>query len=892
MLKYNYVIHTFKWMIRNSLTLFKLSTIYLLFAIPAFLYAVPYTGWETYSSYSELYMNGNKVFDSRFDSGSFPRYFNDSEKIDYALFLSEYYISKDDRAKLNKLKIHLYSVPDYSLAVSLIDFFWYSSKKKYDKAEHIISDYLKREKNLYHSLLASSVLELVGENKTLSEESASSLRKFRCKVSEPYYSLCKILRLVERIEDLSILSSNIYYDYMRIDKEMASFYEDPRLYYLYFFSKVFSELPIKLATLGFASEAAYFQKMLIQSENLYALNVKSYERLSYYQLLLDELDNAETTLKLIVDRLNSAPLTKNNILLKLGAIAYYRKDYHKSLDYYLSLNINSWSRYLINPFFGEPMTINGVRDLLSVFIWKSKSSLKAIEALNSIQSQKEITEEDLFIRLRIAHILMDEKPKVAEKISEEIIYIAQSRGWKRIEYAATLMNGFCHILMKSYRKAVIQFTKSYGILRDSDPSFTVEWIRKYGLLVSKKSSRGHYYADKMYSSIWSILEKEKRNEDIFALRNYIDEKFNEQSFFQDMIDHFIKRKKYSHLLEYMYTYQQKHARMTTINKQGLSQIPIVNNRIKLYKGFRLKKDSSYFKGSWKKLREKISSKLEKNYYSFDSSAIHKAKDPLIVGLFYENKIYIFSYDTGAYRNKWNLEVYEASEFGSTEYYKNIYNSINFLNRNRNIQIYMNPIGVDLYQYLKKIPDLNIRFFYNFQKNKIDDKKNKMISIRCGNNYQNIEKLTYRLPKYFEGKLTIYDQGNVIWDFSPMKLNNSFNNINEYEWSCGNHKISFQKMKRRVGLKVTPEIVLFTNSTFNRSSLDDVSVEYYFWSEFWMKKGTNALFYLKDIDWKDEKSKSFLDSLHEPINSSEDIQRIQSELRHLGLPNLILIRNIL
>ncbi|MCB1193704.1 MAG: hypothetical protein H7A23_01645 [Leptospiraceae bacterium] len=833
-------------------------------------------------------MSGKKVFDSRFQI-NIPT-INNYKNIDYILYVSEHYIAKGDKTKVEELKTRLSSIHDHDLAVSIIDFFWHTYKKDFNLAEEIINKYLEQESNLYNALLASSLLELAGQNKTLSEESATSLRKTTCRRTKPYYSLCKVLKLVEQMEDLSILSNNIYYDYMLIDKAVASFSEESDLFYIYFFSRIAPELPIKMASLGFANEAGYFQKMLLQSENLYQFNVKSYERLAYYQLLVDDLDGANTTLRLIVDRLNASPHTKNNILLKLGAIAYFKKDYKSALSYYLSLDINSWSHNLVNPFFGEPLTINGLRDLVSVLIWQSKSSLNAVNALDSIKTQKEVTEDDLFLRLRIAHILMDDKPDTAEKISEEIIYIAQSRGWKRIEYAATLMNGFCHVLGKNYRKAVIQFTKSYGILGDSDPSFTVEWIREYGLLVSRRGTSKNFSADSMYSSIWSILKKEGRNDDIFTLRNYIDSRFNEASFFQDMVSYFIDRGNYPKLLEMMYSYQQKNARMTIINNRSIAQIPVVHNRIKLYKGFQLKEDSNHYIGSWYKLRDKIGSKLDELYHSFDTSVLEKVSDPFIAGLFHENRIYIFSYDPQSYKQKWNLKIYDASEFGSPDYYRSVYNSIDFLSSTKNVQIYMNPIGVDLYQYLKASQNLSLRLFYYFQKKLPNNKENQVVSVKCNNDTQKIEGVTYRPTEYFEGKKTIYDQGNVTWDFSSVKLNTNSKNILDYKWRCpSNSELSFQKMFRRVGLRITPESVLFTNNVFSKSTLDDISVEYYFWSEFWMKKGVNTLYYLDNVNWQD---RSLINLLSQPINSSKDIDKIQKEFKILNIHSLVLVRNVL
>ena len=61
-----------------------------------------------------------------------------------------------------------------------------------------------------------------------------------------------------------------------------------------------------------------------------------------------------------------------------------------------------------------------------------KIAVNAVRALKSLNPDGKVTEDSLFIRLRIAQIMMFDKPEVAEKISEDILYIAQSKGWKRV----------------------------------------------------------------------------------------------------------------------------------------------------------------------------------------------------------------------------------------------------------------------------------------------------------------------------------------------------------------------------------------------------------------------------------------------------------------------------
>lgn len=68
-----------------------------------------------------------------------------------------------------------------------------------------------------------------------------------------------------------------------------------------------------------------------------------------------------------------------------------------------------------NPFYDDFISINGARSLISLSLWKSKSAVNAVRALKQLNAESKVTEDSLFIRLRIAHIMMHDKPEMAEK---------------------------------------------------------------------------------------------------------------------------------------------------------------------------------------------------------------------------------------------------------------------------------------------------------------------------------------------------------------------------------------------------------------------------------------------------------------------------------------------
>ena len=94
-------------------------------------------------------------------------------------------------------------------------------------------------------------------------------------------------------------------------------------------------------------------------------------------MLTDDLVAAEDTLAYVSKKIPSLTTNKNHLYLKLGAIAYLRKDYKQSLSHYLELNLKDWNKSMRNPFYDDSISINGARNLISLSLWKSKSAVHA-----------------------------------------------------------------------------------------------------------------------------------------------------------------------------------------------------------------------------------------------------------------------------------------------------------------------------------------------------------------------------------------------------------------------------------------------------------------------------------------------------------------------------------
>ena len=116
--------------------------------------------------------------------------------------------------------------------------------------------------------------------------------------------------------------------------------------------------------------------------------------------------------------------------------------------------------------------------------------------------------------LRMAQMLITRKPTRAQKIAEDISYIAQERAWLRLEYLATTLDGWANYALKKYYKALVCFTKARNMLppkiRATDSLTLTQRLGKLATRlelkkIPAKKRRRDYLA---YQTLAKKLEKE------------------------------------------------------------------------------------------------------------------------------------------------------------------------------------------------------------------------------------------------------------------------------------------------------------------------------------------------------------------------------------------------
>ncbi|AXR59609.1 hypothetical protein [Leptospira mayottensis] len=815
-------------------------------------------GWAKGADGFSFNLNGRTVFQSNSEINSFPENSTLLEKTDFLFLAGEYFILNKDVRRYESL-LNLITNAESELVLGgiflrILKELNFNSK---ESSRNLLIQFSKNESSLYLKELARGFESAVFEKK--------SPANLKCSRKAVYYSLCKTLRLKKYLSDFSPKAKSYQREYLNLNRTLAPFLEDPELKYIPFLSNIIYNIADELAELGLSREAVHFQKILIISENLSGRVIGySYEKLAYYYLIGGDFISAEKVLDYILKyRPDLRTSYKNHLYLKLGTIAYLNQEYKKSLDYYLNLDFLEWSSTISNPFLGEPISINSARDLISMAIWRSKNSFKAVDALKSVSTPKNLTEDDLFTRLRIVQILMNDEPEVAGKMATEITFLAQSKGWKRVEYASTLLNGFIHYKKNDLRKAIIEFTKAYGILKTADPVYTEEWIRLTGLFYSHKESKSLKTVKSALDQAVAITIHRMPDDMLLQLKNYLPVVYGVREFTDAAINYYALHGHTTELLGFLSRLEQKEAMGNTVYPNALVSIIDTSRRISSFRGF-YPGPKERLSSSRSEIRKTEVMRLLEEFDPFRNQEIKKSRLPVLSVFVRDKRTYIF-WKPG---NSQELELKEIpSESASSFTVQVILKSlIESLNKKNSIQIYLNVSGMESFDYLKKeFPDVDFRLFTKFSRRDDKIKSERIYICDCKNPDQlsssNFQKVSFT---HFEGnKLLVGNRSMMVWNLKVE--DNSPENLNEYSWSCGEEQIRFSRLHRRYDFRNTPQRLIFTRDSLSGNGWKGRSEDFLDWVSFWINSGVYRMYYVPSLNLDSESDINLLEKLSQETN---------------------------
>ncbi|TGK06896.1 tetratricopeptide repeat protein [Leptospira semungkisensis] len=818
-------------------------------------------GWTGTPGNFSLLIEGQSVVHKETDFNSFPEGLNSAQRSEFAILAGEYLLLNKDTGKFSNLMSIIRKDKELSFAEVILQYFEdiYFSKK--GKGEAGLKSWTAPANDVYQADLIKSTRNVLLYKKPS--------EKVKCSVKKPYYSLCRMLRLGGYLADMKPGDSSHEREYTNLQRILSPFPgvsdpEEKELKHLPFLSHFLPGISDYLAELGFARDAIQFSKIGIVSENLGGRLVPySYEKLAYYYLIDGDANAAEKVLKYIIDRQGEITTSyKNSLYLKLGTLAYLQGDASRALDYYLNLDFLHWSARILHPLLGESISINSARDLVSIAVWRSKNSHKAVDALQSVSTPKNLSEDDLSTRLRIIQILSEDEPEVAAKLAMDLSFLAQSKGWRRVEYSATLLHGFLQLKTNNLRKAIIEFTKAAGILKE-DPSYREEWIRLSGLFLSHKESTNLRGVKSFLDQAIRISAAGYPDDKVYEIKNYLPPSFGTKNLENVAIDFYSRHGYNQDLLSFLVHNEEN---LELQEEDSPIELGIVRSHIRSlkYKGF-YPPGREPWTSSWSEIRAKEAARIREELDPISNVNFKKISQPLIALFVKDKRVFLFQKDGDSAE----LEFKELNTDNATSYTAQfaIKSAMDSFSKKDKVQIYLNSSGVEAADYLKKeFPESEIKLFRRFDKREEADVAKKIYAPSCENLFpknspEGEGRLSWQsIPlQYYDGVKVLQARSSLLlWNIKVSAK--SPNGLRDYEWSCGPDSFAFRKMKRRLDFRNLPDRIVFTKDSLSGSGWGDKSEDFLDWARFWLSTGTSRLYYVKSWNSDSESDINLLERL--------------------------------
>lgn len=807
------------------------------------------TGWYTSGTSHRLFIEGVAVFDSvRGDRVELPPNLTVPQEIDAYLYLAEYFLKKKSRQGIATILYQIRLKPgDYRLADATITTLWKKYLNEEQAAQKSLDSFIQGEKNPYYKSLAKNIYTSLF---TESEDEKKSPELVNCAAHLPYYSLCRFFRLQYYLDRTSGKGPEMSRHYVNILRSVSPFFEEESLHSIPFLEEIDEELPPRLAFLGFAQESLNFQRMVLEAEraSLGEYSENSLERMSFLQVVAGRWEEASASLKhLLGSSKNRKKSYRNRIYLKLGMIAYLSKDYRDALEAYLNLDFSDWSSLIVHPLLNEPISIPETKDLVALAVWKISGPEAAIQALRSIPKGDRVYQEEVWPRLRIAQLLMDKNPELASRITDEISYLAQSRGWHRLEYTATILQGYIQILVQQFRKSTVEFTKSRGILMGSDTGYSADWLRYTGMVIAHILSGQKAPVLANIQESLKVLKADPPNEDLLIIKNYKPDSFSFDYFVESSLDYLAETGDYKTMMELLLAHVDNTAHLSSGAETGISQIPAVHARFRHFVGFQTHRESGFQDSTYATSREAQSEYLVQNSEKFSSRYDQDVKNPFLVVVSWDKKTYVFKFDPSQLKkSQWSYSQFSTKDPLAKSIQEDIQQFIDGLSNPQTVQIYCNLEGIRLHEHLRRAyKDQAFNLFYRFSVHPQYGKPWNLAPVLWADRskltgVQTVDRST------FEGTVFLPETKRLhIWNYKPLSKSMT---IWDMEWKNGSDPstLSFKRVSRRLEAKTIPDAILIDSSTLGEGRNADSS-KLLEWSQFWLRAGSSAVFYSRDLD---------------------------------------------
>lgn len=298
-----------------------------------------------------------------------------------------------------------------------------------------------------------------------------------------------------------------------------------------FFHKIGGDVPARLARLRMPLEAAILQERMIQNiDDPWANELRA--RIPFYLAAAGDFASA---LRYTDTRQAVRRLDLRMARLDWMVLSGRYKPAIEMLTELIETNVDLSALSGKDPWTGFSYSKEGLRLRLAMVLHLAGDSSRAARALEMLKDSTGKTDQGepiaLYSKIRLAQILLKDRPELAHKLAEDVAYEAQAQNWPLLEYQATVLDGWALVLSKQYFPAVVNFTKAAGIL----PNPPSEYSRMLGLMVAQCGLAPASAQNHIIARLRDVLSRRPYQKAIYTIREWTPEQADERFFIEQSV---------------------------------------------------------------------------------------------------------------------------------------------------------------------------------------------------------------------------------------------------------------------------------------------------------------------------------------------------------------------
>lgn len=357
---------------------------------------------------------------------------------------------------------------------------------------------------------------------------ATTLATFACKVSE-FEDSCRFLRFRILAESLSALNAVSLAQMRDLQNACAPFLLKNALRPA-FFHRLGVGVAERLNRLRLPLEAAIIQERMLRGIETDAAN-ESRSRIPFYLASAGDFASALR----YTDSRNLRTIDLKMARLDWMILSGRYKEAVDFLSELIESNVDLSGLRGRDPWTGFQYSREGLRLRLALVLHLAGDSSKAARALEMLKENAGRTEQGepiaLYARIRLAQILLKDRPELAHKLAEDVTYEAQEKGWSQLEYFATILDGWALYYSKQYFNAVVNFTKAGGIVQNPP----AEYSRLLGLMASQLAMAPASQQVYVVTRLKQMLAARPYHRAIYTIRDWVPEDAGDDFFLEQAV---------------------------------------------------------------------------------------------------------------------------------------------------------------------------------------------------------------------------------------------------------------------------------------------------------------------------------------------------------------------